>query len=128
MERFAAGDKVIAINTDMSRAMHPAENSTAAEYWFPDGVLSSDVVYHVAAVREMSHGQGVFITGLRVYWLNSLIPWSSCRFRKVGSLKEHVAKKKSRKQPRVEKMPAKRRVVAAPMGALSVNPHKKSGS
>lgn len=90
MEIFRAGDKVVAVNVNMGRPINPAEDSVLADYYFPDGVLRRHVVYHVAAVKELSSGQGVFITGLRAYWLDSEIPWASCRFRKVDALKGHV--------------------------------------
>jgi hypothetical protein len=73
METFAPGDRVVAINTDMSAPIHP------------DGPLDRNVVYHVIrSARFLADGhQGVFLTGMRVIWGNSIIPWDSSRFRKV---------------------------------------------
>jgi len=95
---FSAGDKVVAINTDMSRALLPAKNSTIEQYRFPDGVLRNDVVYNVAAVRKTGTGQGIFITGLRAFWLDSEIPWNNSRFRKVDSLKSQTPMKRKRRK------------------------------
>ncbi|MDX1680246.1 MAG: hypothetical protein R3242_05905, partial [Akkermansiaceae bacterium] len=87
---FVPGDRVIAVNTDMSQAMNPASGTIREDYHFPDGVLTRGVVYHVAAVVNMWSGQGVHITGLRAFLLEKEIPWCSSRFRKVDSQKGHV--------------------------------------
>jgi hypothetical protein len=52
------------------------------------------VVYHVAAVRKIVTGQGIFITGLRAFWLDCEIPWNDSRFRKVDSLKDRTLVKR----------------------------------
>lgn len=101
---FSAGDKVVAINTDMSRALLPVQNSTNGQYSFPDGVLRNDVVYYVAAAREISTGQGIIITGLRVFWLDCEIPWNSSRFRKVDSLKGRTLVKRKRRKTRSQQL------------------------
>jgi len=100
METFAPGDRVVAINTDMSAPIHPDGDCSRHPFLFPDGPLDRNVVYHVEAVRLLADGhQGVFLTGMRVTWGNQDIPWDSSRFRKVESLHDHAPKKRRRKQP-----------------------------
>lgn len=101
---FSAGDKVVAINIDMSRALLPAQNSTNEQYRFPDGVLRNDVVYHIAAVCKIGTGQGIFITGLRAFWLDYEIPWNNSRFRKVDSLKGRTLVKRKRRKTRSKQL------------------------
>jgi hypothetical protein len=107
METFAPGDRVVAINTDMSGPIHPDGDRSRHPFLFPDGPLRKDVVYHVEAVRCLNSGghQGLFITGLRVTWGNQDIPWDASRFRKVDTLRDHAPKKRRRKQPAPSKQP-----------------------
>ncbi len=100
MENFAPGDRVVAINTDMSAPIYPPANSDQRPFQFPDGPLRRNVVYHVEAVCLLSCGrQGVLLTGIRVTWGNEVIPWHSSRFRKVQCLRDHLPEKRQRKQP-----------------------------
>jgi hypothetical protein len=100
METFTPGDRVVAINTDLSRPMHDPTGSPLSAFSFPDGPLRRDVIYHVASVHPQASGNlGLCITGLRVFLHNREIPWNSPRFRKVDSFKGHAPKKRKRKQP-----------------------------
>lgn len=100
METFAPGDRVVAINTDMSAPIHPDGDCSQHPFLFPDGPLDRNVVYHVISARFLTDGhQGVFLTGMRVIWGNKIIPWDASRFRKVDTLKGHAPKKRRRKQP-----------------------------
>jgi hypothetical protein len=100
METFAPGDRVVAINTDLSSPMHGPTGSPLSAFSFPDGPLRRDVIYHVASVHPQASGNlGLCITGLRVFLYNHEIPWNSSRFRKVDTLKGHAPKKRRRKQP-----------------------------
>jgi hypothetical protein len=100
METFAPGDRVVAINTNMSAPVHPPSDPDRHHFYFPDGPLRRDVIYHVEATRVTTDGhQGVFLTGMRATWGDLDIPWDSSRFRKVDSLKGHLPKKRRRKQP-----------------------------
>jgi len=96
METFAPGDRVVAINIDLSapfysRIMQPACIS-------PDGPPRENTIYHVEGIKYTSDGnQGVFITGLRVLLGKDQLTWSRCRFRKVVSC--HTANKRRRKKP-----------------------------
>jgi hypothetical protein len=65
METFAPGDRVVAINTDISAPIYSTIMQPA--YVLPDGPLRENTIYHVEGVKYTSDGhQGVFITGLRV--------------------------------------------------------------
>lgn len=100
METFAPGDRVVAINTDMSGPICGPANPELHPFLFPDGPLRKDVIYHVASVSVSKDGnQGLYLTGMCVFWGPREIPWNSSRFRKVDSLKDHVPKKRRRKQP-----------------------------
>ena len=100
METFAPGDRVVAINTDLSAPMHDPAGSPPGAFSFPDGPLRKDVVYHVDAVdKPGGSNQGVFITGLRVLLRQRLIPWDARRFRKVDTCKNHPPRKRRKKQP-----------------------------
>jgi hypothetical protein len=102
METFAPGDRVVAINTDLSAPICSTETMPDA-YSFPDGSLKENTVYHVENVRSSRDGnQGLFITGLRVFVGKHHIPWNSSRFRKVDSLSGYAPSKRRRKKP-VEK-------------------------
>jgi hypothetical protein len=99
METFAPGDRVVAIDTCNGplKALHPTD---AHPFHLPDGTLRHDTVYHVRAVRLIRDGsQGVYLTGLRVFWGPDEIAWSATRFRKVDTLSNHIPKKRRRKQP-----------------------------
>lgn len=89
MEIFEPGDRVVAVDTDTSRMIHPAGRGTE-DFVNPDGPLRSDVVYHVAAVKWVPAGQGLFITGNRSYYGKHEIAWGAVRFRKLDSLKGHA--------------------------------------
>lgn len=100
METFAPGDRVVAINTDLSAPILPPVKGHLHSFSFPDGPLRRGVVYHVAAVRPHSgNAQGVFITGSRVMWGPHEIPWHFSRFRKVDNLKDYLPRKRRRKKP-----------------------------
>jgi hypothetical protein len=49
METFAPGDRVVAINTDMSGPICGPTNPELHPFLFPDGPLRKDVIYHVAS-------------------------------------------------------------------------------
>jgi hypothetical protein len=113
METFAPGDRVVAINSDLSRPIC-ADAALPDAYGFPDGPLKENTVYHVERVRSSRDGnQGLFITGLRVFAGKHHIPWNSSRFRKVDSLSGHAPSKRRRKKP-VEK-PTKIRKIWVPI-------------
>lgn len=99
MTNFSPGDRVVAINTDMSGPIH-ADPSAPDAYGFPDGPLRPDTIYHVATVLpSKKSSQSLYISGMRVIQGKSEIPWSGCRFRKVVLARDFVKKKKTRKQP-----------------------------
>jgi hypothetical protein len=99
METFAPGDRVVAINTDLSAPICRMESLPDA-YCFPDGPLNEKTVYHVEKVRSAADGhQGLFITGIRVFVGKHHVPWDSSRFRKVDFLAAHAANKRRRKEP-----------------------------
>jgi hypothetical protein len=50
METFLPGDRVVAINTDLSGLICGPSQPALHPFRFPDGPLRQDVVYHVAAV------------------------------------------------------------------------------
>lgn len=100
METFAPGDRVVAINTDMSGPISPPPNPDLHPFLFPDGPLRRDVIYHVASASEGRDGsQFLRLTGMHVFWGPQEMPWNSSRFRKVDSLKGHLPKKSRRKTP-----------------------------
>ncbi len=100
METFAPGDRVVAINTDLSGPICGPANPDRHPFLFPDGPLRKDVIYHVASVSVSKDGnQYLILTGMRVFWGAEEIPWASSRFRKVDTLKGHTPKKRRRKQP-----------------------------
>jgi hypothetical protein len=112
METFAPGDRVVAINTDLSGPINDPSGSPMSAFLFPDGQLRKDVIYHVRLIQSLTTGhQGLFLTGLRVILHNHQIPWDSSRFRKVDTLKGHTPRKRRRKQP----------VAAAPRAICSVS-------
>lgn len=98
MEIFAPGDRVVAINTDVSFPIRPV--GRLREIHLPDGSLRKNTVYHVERVKLTSDGlQGLFITGLPALYGDSEIAWHSCRFRKVDFLSGHAANKLRSKEP-----------------------------
>jgi len=100
METFSPGDRVVAINTDLSGPICGPSQPALHPFRFPDGPLRQDVVYHVAAVRRSRDGnQGLTLTGLRILWGAQEMPWNSSRFRKLENLADHAPKKRRRKQP-----------------------------
>ena len=100
METFSPGDRVVAINTDLSGPICGPSQPALHTFRFPDGPLRQDVIYHVAAVRRSRDGnQGLTLTGLRVCWGSQEMPWNSARFRKLENLADHAPKKRRRKQP-----------------------------
>jgi hypothetical protein len=100
MQPFAPGDRVVAINTNISVPLFLDGEFSQQPFWFPDGPLRQDVIYHVAeTVMGTSGLQGIFLTGIRVMWGPKEIPWDFTRFRKVDTLKGHLPKKRRRKQP-----------------------------
>lgn len=100
MQPFAPGDRVVAINTNMSVPLYPDGDFSQHPFRFPDGPLRQDVIYHIAeTVMGVSGRQGILLTGIRVMWGPKEIPWDFTRFRKVDTLKGHLPKKRRRKQP-----------------------------
>lgn len=101
METFAPGDRVVAINTDVTAPIFSTILKPACV--LPDGPPRENTVYHVEGIKYTSDGnQGVFITGLRVLVGREQFTWSSCRFRKVDLARDSVMKKKKRKHPLVQ--------------------------
>jgi hypothetical protein len=99
METFAPGDRVVAINF-MPVPLYEDGDCSQHPFLLPDGPLRKDVIYHVAGTVMRPNGmQGVFVTGLRITWGSQEIPWASCRFRKVDTLRDCAPKKRRRKQP-----------------------------
>jgi hypothetical protein len=100
MEKLAPNDRVVAVNTNLARPVHPGSNYQPQLISFPDGPLRRDRVYHVLRVENTRDGaQAVFITGTRVLLGEEEIPWDASRFRKVDCLKGHVPMKRRKKQP-----------------------------
>lgn len=98
MNPFAPGDRVVAINTDVSAPIYSTILKPACV--LTDGPPRENTVYHVEGIKYTSDGnQGVFITGLRVLVGREQFTWRSCRFRKVDSLSGHAANKRRRKEP-----------------------------
>jgi hypothetical protein len=95
MENLAANDRVVAVNNNLARPVHPGSNYQPQLISFPDGPLRRDRVYHVhRVINQASGGQAVFITGTRVFLGDEEIPWDASRFRKVDCIKGHVPLKK----------------------------------
>jgi hypothetical protein len=100
MQPFAPGDRVVAINTDLSAPICGPANAERHPFLFPDGPLRKDVIYHVVSVSASGDGnQSLKLTGIRVFWGGQELPWNSSRFRKVDTLKGHLPRKRRRKQP-----------------------------
>jgi hypothetical protein len=95
MEKLAPNDRVVAVNTNLARPVHPGSNYQPQLISFPDGPLRRDRIYHVLSVENRRDGgQAVFITGTRVFLGGEEIPWDGSRFRKVDCLKGRVPLKK----------------------------------
>ncbi len=100
METFSPGDRVVAINTDISAPLHPNGDRSRYPFQFPDGPLRRDVIYHVASVTgRPGENQGIFLTGMNIRWGPNAIAWDSSRFRKVDVLHEHSPRHRRKKQP-----------------------------
>lgn len=100
MAPFSPGDRVVAINTNMSAPICGPANAKLYPFLFPDGPLRNDTVYHVLSVSPSGDGnQCLKLTGIRVFWGSHEMGWNSSRFRKVDALKGHAPKKRRRKQP-----------------------------
>lgn len=100
MEKLAPNDRVVAINTNLAKPIHPGSDYRPQLISFPDGPLRRDRVYHVHRAIDHAEGhQAVFITGTRVFLGADEIPWDGSRFRKVDCLKGHVPIKRRKKQP-----------------------------
>lgn len=100
METFAPGNRVVAINTDMSRAICGPSHPELRPFHFPNGPLRGDVVYYVSAVCASRDGaQGLHLVGMSVFWGTREMPWNYRRFRKVDALRDHAPKKRRKKQP-----------------------------
>lgn len=99
MENFSPGDRVVAINTDVSVPIYSKVPIVLA-ISLPDGLPRKNTIYHVKSTELSKSGSlGLFITGLRVFYGKSEITWHSSRFRKVDLTRDYVQKKKKRKQP-----------------------------
>jgi hypothetical protein len=99
MDTFAPGDRVVAINTDLSFPLR-ATGLFLREIHLPDGPLRENIIYHVKAVKLTSDGlQGLYITGLSAFYGTREIAFHYSRFRKVDFLRAHAPKKRRRKVP-----------------------------
>jgi hypothetical protein len=87
MEIFSPGDRVVAIDTKMNGPrVLPNHFKSDGSFYFPDGHLLPNKVYHVHACIETGNGtQGLYLTGLRVFLDQTEISWSCSRFRLVES-------------------------------------------
>ena len=103
MEKFSAGDRLVAINTDLSGPICPPADPSLHPFCFPDGVLLKGQVYHVESTIDTNpRGQGVILTGLRVLWGQSEVSWSGTRFRKLNFTRTHLPKKRQKKLPQAQ--------------------------
>jgi hypothetical protein len=102
MPPFAPGDRVVAINTDLSGPIAGPADPTLHQFHFPDGPLRRGGVYHVAATGPSKDGnQGLFLTGMRVFWGPRALAWNSSRFRKVQDAGHpEIAEARERRRPR----------------------------
>jgi hypothetical protein len=95
MEIFTSGDRVVAINIDVSITLRPL--GLLKEIHLPDGTLRKNTVYHVERVKLTSDVfQGLFITGLPAFYGASVIAWHGSRFRKVDFFSGQTANKLQR--------------------------------
>ena len=100
MQPFVPGDRVVAINTNMSAPIYGPANPELHPFLFPDGPLRKDLIYHVVSVSASGDdNQRLMLTGIRVFWGTQEMGWNSSRFRKVDALKGHLPQKRQRKRP-----------------------------
>ena len=100
MDRFSPGDRVVAMNIDISAPIHPDGDCSVHPFLFPDGTLRRGQVYHVEEVHNPSNGrQGVYLTGLCILWGDLDIPWDSSRFRKAATMSHQATWKRRSRQP-----------------------------
>ena len=100
MDPFTAGDRVVAINTNLTAPIAPPSDPDLHPFCFPDGALREGQVYHVKSIYDAnSQGQGIYLTGLRVLWGAIEVPWAASRFRKVDFTCSHLPKKRPKKLP-----------------------------
>ena len=93
MDLFSPGDRVVAMNIDISAPIHPDGDCSLHPFLFPDGTLRRWQVYHVEEVYNPSNGrQGLFLTGIRIVWGDLDIPWDSSRFRKAATIRNRATK------------------------------------
>ena len=99
MEIFNPGDRVVAINTDISVPIY-AEDPVILPINLPDGVIQKDRIYHVNSVSfSKTNSQGLYITGLRAFHGKFEITWHSSRFRKVDLARDYFPGKRKKQQP-----------------------------
>ena len=101
MDLFSPGDRVVAINIDISAPIHPDRDCSLHPFRFLGGPLRRGQVYHVEAVQNMTNGrQGLFLTGIRIAWGDlDDIPWDSSRFRKAATIRHRATRKRRIRQP-----------------------------
>ena len=100
MDRFSPGDRVVAINIDISAPIHPDRDCSLHPFRFLGGSLRRGQVYHVEEVQNMANGmQGLFLTGLSIAWGDLDIPWYSSRFRKAATIRNHTTKSRRSRLP-----------------------------
>jgi hypothetical protein len=100
MEKFSAGDRVVAINTILNGPICPPPDPSLHPFCFPDGILLKGQVYHVKSTIDTDGGgQGILLTGLRVHWGETEVPWSATRFRKLNFTRTHLPKKRQKNLP-----------------------------
>jgi hypothetical protein len=115
METLAPGDRVVAINTDMSTPFCGPPDPSLHSFHFPNGPLRKDVISHVESVKPSPDGnQSLGITDLPVFWGPHTIYWNSSRFRKVETSRTHAPKKRRRKQPSASPLATTSRNSASP--------------
>jgi hypothetical protein len=72
METFAAGDRVVAINTDMSGPIYDPKGHPTGAFAFPDGPLRKGAIYHVRTVQPLqSSGYRPITIGVSVSFYRS---------------------------------------------------------
>ena len=99
MPFFSPGDRVVAINIDVSYPINP-NGPLRYPITLPDGTLQKNTVYHVRGVEMLpGRNQGVYLTGLRAFYGKNEITFHYSRFRKVDLARDFVKKKKASKMP-----------------------------
>jgi hypothetical protein len=107
MDQFTAGDRVVAINTNLTGPIAPPSDPDLHPFCFPDGVLREGQVYHVKSIYDANtQGQGIYLTGLRVLWGAIEVPWAASRFRKVDFTRSQQPKKRQKKLPQTRSLSA----------------------